>query len=209
MLAKKSDNKLATTTITNQLIDEIGRIRQPIKSGEGRPYFAGRIALAKVTTGVSGQSGRFNGRLQESEMKSDASGALVEADLGTFASTDNCEVWDASELAPELVFLIGQKTDGKLVFLRLAPDSIDVWVTQTGGSAGNQTTQCSFTYSIYPWSDPTKAGTPIATGVSMQGNGQRIANSTMTAGTIGRARQVSGTWKLLWVDEKFQQTNCT
>lgn len=89
-----------------------------------------------------------------------------------------------------------------------APDSIDVWVTQTGGSAGDETTQCTFTYSIFPWSDPTKAGTPLATGVAMQGNGHRIVNGLMTAGTLGRARQVSGTWKLLWVDEKFSQQNC-
>lgn len=91
-------------------------------------------------------------------------------------------------------------------------DSIDVWVTQTGGSAGDESTQCSFTYSIYPWNDPTKAGTAIATEVAVQGNGHRVLNATMTSGTLGRARQVTSgsttTWKLLWVDEKFSQSNC-
>ncbi len=86
------------------------------------------------------------------------------------------------------------------------PQTIPVAVVQTGGTAGTRTTACSFTYTI----KELVSGANIATAVAVSGNAGRVLNAAMTAGTFGTAyRNSAGTWKLLWVDEKFTQTNCT
>lgn len=80
-----------------------------------------------------------------------------------------------------------------------------VRLTQTGGSAGTSAAQCSFTYTVKDFTNTNTLGTSIG----MTGNGQRVANATMTAGTYGMAYfDASGTLILLWADEKFSQTNC-
>lgn len=85
-----------------------------------------------------------------------------------------------------------------------------VRVTQTGGSAGTSAAQCSFTYSVYAWSDTTST-TTIGTVVSMKGNGQRPETGKMIAGSYGLAfYETDGSIKLLWVDEKQDTgTGCT
>jgi hypothetical protein len=81
-----------------------------------------------------------------------------------------------------------------------------VKLTQTGGSAGTSSAQCSFTYTV---KDLTGVQT-LGTSIGITGNGNRIANMTMTAGTYGMAYyQLDGTLTLLFADEKASQTNCT
>lgn len=83
---------------------------------------------------------------------------------------------------------------------------MEVNVSQTGGSAGNSTTTCSFTYNV---TDAITAAS-LGTGVAINGNGQRVVNATMTAGTKGRGYiNSSGVFVLRWVDERITQTNCS
>lgn len=83
---------------------------------------------------------------------------------------------------------------------------IPVALTQTGGSAGTSGAQCSFTYTVKDIYSVETLGTAIG----LTGNGARVANMAMTAATYGLAyRDRDGTIKLIWADEKAQQTNCT
>ena len=79
-----------------------------------------------------------------------------------------------------------------------------VYVTQSGGSAGNSTTQCTFTYNVFIDSAKT---IQIGTTVALQKS--RLVNCTMTAGTLGVAYYEAGTLKLWDVNERASQTNCT
>jgi hypothetical protein len=82
---------------------------------------------------------------------------------------------------------------------------IPVALTQTGGSAGTSSVQCSFTYTVKDINSIETLGTSIA----MTGNGQRVVNAAMTAGTYGLAyRGGDGLIKLIWADERISQTNC-
>src|SRR5262245_16133836 len=56
-----------------------------------------------------------------------------------------------------------------------------VRLQQTGGSAGTRTTPCTYTYTVLDYATNAE----IATEVAMTGNGQRVLNAAMTAGTIG------------------------
>lgn len=85
------------------------------------------------------------------------------------------------------------------------PKLTPVRITSDGGSAGNKTTQCSFTYTV---KDITNTIT-LATGVAMTGNGQRVVNAAMTAGTYGMAYISGATVTLIWADERITQKNCT
>lgn len=81
-----------------------------------------------------------------------------------------------------------------------------VKLTQTGGSAGTSSAQCSFTYTV---KDITE-GQTLGVSIAMTGNGNRIVNAAMTAGTYGLAYWfLDGTLKLIWCDERVSQTNCT
>lgn len=81
-----------------------------------------------------------------------------------------------------------------------------VRLTQTGGSAGNATTPCSFSYTVKDISNTDTFGTAV----SMTGYGHRIVNATHIAGTYGMAYwHTDGTIRLLWADERIDQTNCT
>jgi hypothetical protein len=82
---------------------------------------------------------------------------------------------------------------------------IPVRCTQTGGVAGNQTTMCSFTYTVKRLDNSTT----IATGVAVADNGNRKTIGAYTAGTYGIAfREPDGTWKLLYVSEKPAGAAC-
>ncbi len=77
--------------------------------------------------------------------------------------------------------------------------------TQTGGSAGDDSVECSFTYTIKTLDDTRT----IATGVACIGH--RSLKVTMTAATYGlAAKDSTGVWKLFWTDERqAQQTGCS
>jgi hypothetical protein len=82
---------------------------------------------------------------------------------------------------------------------------IPVICDKTGGVAGNKTTMCSFTYTIYRLDGTTV----IATGVAVLDNGNRKAVGAYEAGTRGLAfRNGSGTWELWYVSEKAVGNPC-
>lgn len=82
---------------------------------------------------------------------------------------------------------------------------IPVRLTQDGGSAGNRTTQCSFTYTV---KDQTNTIT-YGTGIALTGNGNRVVNAAMTAGTYGMAYFDGSTVTLIFADERITQKNCS
>lgn len=85
-----------------------------------------------------------------------------------------------------------------------AKDRIPVALTQTGGSAGTRTVECTFTYTA----KTLDGGDTIATGVSLLGH--RVVNAAMTAATYGEiGADHTNTWKIFWCDERITQTNCT
>lgn len=103
---------------------------------------------------------------------------------------------DRDQTAPRVRWVFAQQP---------APGAFPVRLSQTGGSAGDSSTQCSFSYTV---KDITNTDT-LGTGVSMTGNGQRIVNATMTAGTYGVAYYSNaGSIVLIWADERISQTNC-
>ena len=89
---------------------------------------------------------------------------------------------------------------------RIAAGLFPVWVTQSGGSAGNSTTQCTFTYNVF-----TDSAKTIQIGTTLALVKSRLLNCAMTAGTQGLAYYHPETGVLtLWdVNERAQQTNCT
>lgn len=81
---------------------------------------------------------------------------------------------------------------------------IPVRLTQTGGSAGTRTTECTFTYTLKTL-DNVKT---IAESVGLIGH--RVINAAMTAATYGFAgKNADGDWKIFWCDERIQQNNCS
>lgn len=85
---------------------------------------------------------------------------------------------------------------------------VDVRIDADGGTAGDESTAATLTYSIYPFGDELMAGTPLATEVPLEGRGQRVVTAFVFPGTIGRAYKSSGDWKLIWANETFDQQNC-
>ncbi len=73
-----------------------------------------------------------------------------------------------------------------------------VRLTQTGGSAGDDVTECSFTYTLKTFDNETT----LATATGMTGHGQRTPIGAMTAGSVGSAVKSGGTWYLIWADEQ-------
>lgn len=81
---------------------------------------------------------------------------------------------------------------------------IPVKLTQTGGSAGTNTVECSFTYTVKSFD----GGTTLATGVALIGH--RPVKAQMLAATYGIATvNSSGTYKIITCDEQIDQKNCT
>ena len=84
-----------------------------------------------------------------------------------------------------------------------APVLMPVTLTQTGGSAGNASTECSFTYTV-----TSLGGTTLLTGASPVWN--RPALGKMIAATYGTAYvNASGTVILYQVDEVFDVAACS
>jgi hypothetical protein len=84
-------------------------------------------------------------------------------------------------------------------------NSMEVLLANPSGSTGNSTTQADFVYDVYDLDGTTL----IAAGVYMTGNGQRVVNATMTAGTRGRGYiDDGGNFVLTWADETIEQSNC-
>jgi hypothetical protein len=80
-----------------------------------------------------------------------------------------------------------------------------VRLTQTGGSAGSQSSECSYSYTV---KDITNAHT-LGTNISLTGHGNRVVNATMTAGSYGEAYYLNGVLKLHSADERIAQRGCT
>lgn len=83
------------------------------------------------------------------------------------------------------------------------PQPALVWVdlTQTGGSAGDASTECSFTYTI------KLHGQSATLAEDVELAGHRFVKAAYTAGTIGiAATDTDGTWVLLWTDERAATT---
>src|SRR5262245_2852118 len=81
-----------------------------------------------------------------------------------------------------------------------------VRVEHVGGSAGDQATQCSFTYDVKLLDDDTV----IAEAVALSGNGNRVVDAEMTEGSWGMAFYGDdGEIGLMWVDERITQHNCS
>lgn len=78
-------------------------------------------------------------------------------------------------------------------------------VEMDGGSSGDTTTRCSYTYTVYPY----LGSTALAASVPITGNGQRIVKCAMNAGTVGMGIRSGGSVVLVWIDETFDQTECT
>jgi hypothetical protein len=74
---------------------------------------------------------------------------------------------------------------------------VAVSLSNPTGDPGRDTTTCALTYDIADYF----TGVAIATGVAMDGHGQRIALTIMDAGTIGLAVFKDSAWKLIWADE--------
>lgn len=122
MLRKRSESKLATTTITNEIVDELKRTQRDVPSGLPRDRIdPAKIYPIKQTTAVSGQTGRYNGKVFFDLGRPDATGALIENDVGELPAADDCILWDSAELT-DVVFgrLVCTNQDGKPVFLIIA-----------------------------------------------------------------------------------------
>lgn len=174
-------------------------------------------AVVKITGNLSG-GGKYNGAVMVPGTSDvSVSGDLGVSDLGVSGAA--CLVLNAPEQGvsthdigtntywPGVVLKVN--ADGKAVVMINRGGSsgiIPVRLTQTGGSAGNATTPCSFSYTVKDITNTDTFGTSIA----MTGNGQRVVNAAMTAGTYGMAYfHTDGTIRLMWADEKITQTNCT
>jgi hypothetical protein len=83
--------------------------------------------------------------------------------------------------------------------------NVNYRVKNVGGTAGGNGALCSFTYDVYAWQsvwNPSSPGAdPIATAVTLVGNGNRVAPWSMTAGTVGGGFFDGATFILTWVDE--------
>lgn len=74
---------------------------------------------------------------------------------------------------------------------------------QTGGTDGNKTTACSYTYSAY-W--PGTVTNPIATGLTPQ---MRRRNGRALPALIGHGQYEDGEFVLKWCDEVPRTNACT
>lgn len=190
-----SDNCGYLVKITGIEIDNGTEQNAPLGGG----LYIGRIQTRKTNTNTSGDDLDLATLAQETQRD-----VLVINPAENSTSGHSIAV-DTYVVCVDAPFVID--TYPTLMITGGAGDGlIPVRVTKTGGGAGSKTTQCSFTYSVF---DKTNTST-LGTGVAMTGNGQRIVNAQMTAGNYGMAYYDSlGNLKLIWVDEKFDQSNCT
>lgn len=236
MIPRKRDaKKLATTNVTNEIVDALAQMASanPIQTGNMSPWIQGRqIHLVQIKAAYKSIGGAYRG-----VVKTCAGSSALAIKSGTSFDTTYL-LKDAAysghtaegKETQRAVLVLNMAEAGSTGCCLSANDyvlavdagtSIDtipffftVWLkgifpvrlTQTGGSAGTSSVQCSFTYTV---KDIGNTNT-IKTGVAMTGNGMRIVNAAMTAGTYGLAYyDPTGTMKLIWADERVSQTNCT
>jgi hypothetical protein len=116
------------------------RKRQP----ESGPFRVVRTRAARTSEG-----GKLDARTI-AKAPNTGTGALAEASIGTLATTDNVIVWDLDAVkCCRLAVPIGfNTTSGKPIYAAIPRGVFPVVLVQTGGSAGTQSTVCSYTYTV-------------------------------------------------------------
>jgi hypothetical protein len=96
-IKKRPEGLLARTNYVNEVADAVAGLVQPSDGGQSldNPYPRLDKVLVKLTSAVNSSTsiGRYNGRMSDMVINLEATGNLVEADLGTFASADDTIVW--------------------------------------------------------------------------------------------------------------------
>jgi hypothetical protein len=82
-------------------------------------------------------------------------------------------------------------------------------LVKDGGSAGTQTTLCTYTYKVFERDANPATATPIKTQVPLTGMGNRIVKAAvLTPASYGVGWRTSSGVVLVWADESYLQTNC-
>lgn len=92
---------LAHTDITNQLTRALNGITPNIIIGQADepPRGGGSSSVeAEISSVISGQAGRYNGKSITRATDGAATGALAEANLGTASATEDVVIWNLAEL---------------------------------------------------------------------------------------------------------------
>lgn len=117
MIAKSEDGKLATTRITNAIIDALRS--DPVDQKTEQHGRADETYVVQLDAPVSGQRGRYTGKIVRDSAVSNATGNLVFANIGTAPPQPDCEVWFSGSI-PEKLFvgtLVGHKAGGTPIVL--------------------------------------------------------------------------------------------
>jgi hypothetical protein len=176
-----------------------------------------RPGFAVISAAVAGQLGRYTATTLSGLVNRTPSGAFAAGDLGAAAGSVDCEVWCLADVragfatlkAGDLVeVLFGPTKDASDTIIGVCgaagPDPAAMYavdIEQTGGSAGDRTTPCSFTYSLTAPDGTTASGvTPLK---------PRPSVGAMIAGTCGYLRRASGGgWQLLDAQEVLDTEAC-
>jgi hypothetical protein len=153
--------------------------RQPVDMRGPRVPLRQRMAFwfAHLTTSLS--FGSLNGRSIKFDPNPDAGGPSTSA-FGPVSETDDVIIWDGDAAATIRACIpIGADPEtGKQVLYAIPRGVFRVFLTQTGGTAGDKTNPVSFTYTV----SETVGGFTLATDVepmypSRSQNGKKIAAS--------------------------------
>ena len=174
----------------------------------------------QLTSIISSEPGRYNGKSISGAAKNNATGALAVADIGTVAGMEDCIVWNLRETGHgghainlgdnAQCVLLGlfwgmDKNSKKPIFMVGADPGVffRVNLTQTGGSLGNKTTKSSWTYTA------NIPGTSTALGTSLSPETGRT-NGTLAAATKGVGYyDASGTFVLYSAAELIGTAGCS
>lgn len=202
-IAKRKAGAIAGTDYVNQLNDVVQANRPTPHAGSDNDNAGGQFAvIVKVGAPVSSQLGRFAAKeFYLGDARSTLSGALAEADVGTFPSGEECVALELDALVmARLGFRLGTDQNGKTIVALAPRGTMPVTLRKTSGSDGNATTAPTWVYAA-----DDLAGNEIATGLSPEGN--RPKGKTHFA-TRGDLVFVSGAWKLHSCDEKPNFAEC-
>lgn len=187
---------LATTTVSRDRTGTVVRAPFATNAGDGVAPPSNRAMFAKIT--VDNADGTYEGELQQN-----ASGTFSNAATRTitFDSGNSGYLYELNGRAGVPINTIvqvirGSDTNGGIIWYFIAPQAnlFPVDLTQTGGSAGNATTTCTFTYTV-------KVGT-VTLGTSKSPTFARPAKGKMVAATKGTAYyDTSAALVLYQVDE--------
>lgn len=186
-LYRYPNGRLATTSITNGLAEEIERLR-PLQPGGGpadnRPYIYRPVWLVKVGEQIESEGedpvpieGKYHGKLiDESTLKNIDTGDLEEATLGTVPDEDNCIVWDLRKLASiGAGVCVGSDADGKPIIVMHRPligELFVVGLDQDGGADGDGSSAATWTYTATTLDD-VELGTSLSPQRPRDSYGQR------------------------------------